>query len=293
MYKDKRLYKELHSVLTDREEKGFLFENEIHNILTINGYEYRGTPKNPTLWKRDITKGADFNLKWNIELESKYSDAKIFPSWIKRDWIPRFSNECYYKIVVCNQTLKDKLPNSSIELLREANITLVVITHLAYYLRKLFRDIEHRVTNLLEVDEERRIKYANTLDFKRKVIIAGINVRKLLISMVKSMWNKLKIVIKEGYAQPYPTWDKHNKKSVPALEQDKKIVTRGKRTVNLLNSYIKSISSKLTSLIKEGYAKLNKNLTHVKDTYRILRTVFTNNKNIMKILILLICTVQK
>jgi hypothetical protein len=100
---------------TTRDVKGFNFESRVDTVLNDIGVSYLSNPlDNIKEWKSRQGKGTDFKiLSWNWELEAKYSDAKIFPSWIKRDYIPRFSKDSF-KVVVHNEYMK--LTTGSLEL---------------------------------------------------------------------------------------------------------------------------------------------------------------------------------
>jgi len=81
---------------TNRELKGFNFENLIGKSVNKYGFlhnDFRGS-------------GSDFKHEYYpIELEAKFSHAIIYPSWIKRDWLSRFSN-AKFKVVVSNRGIK-------------------------------------------------------------------------------------------------------------------------------------------------------------------------------------------
>jgi hypothetical protein len=82
---------------TDRELKGFNFENLVNKILEPLDFI-----------RNSVTgKGVDFNhVKCPIQIEAKFSHAKIFPSWIKRDWLSRFSKDTKFKLAVTNRGIK-------------------------------------------------------------------------------------------------------------------------------------------------------------------------------------------
>jgi len=98
---------------TSRERKGFTFERLIHNKLRNNGIASEWRP---------FQKGADFKIG-NIQLEAKFSHAIIFPCWIKRDWVTRFSKDCKVKLVVTNRGMK--LPRKSLKILKQHKIRVV------------------------------------------------------------------------------------------------------------------------------------------------------------------------
>ena len=85
------------NTFTSRELKGFNFENLIGKSVNEYGFlhnDFRGS-------------GSDFrHERYPIELEAKFSHAIIYPSWVKRDWISRFSNNAKFKVVVSNRGIK-------------------------------------------------------------------------------------------------------------------------------------------------------------------------------------------
>ena len=128
--------KDINICLTDRELKGFRFETRVDNILRQSNIIYNGNPlSNVYEWKRHQGKGSDFKIvQWNWEIEAKYSEAKIFPSWINRDWLPRFdSNSHSLKVIVHNKEMK--LPINSMELCFLHDVYLVEIDYLNYAIR--------------------------------------------------------------------------------------------------------------------------------------------------------------
>jgi hypothetical protein len=120
--------------ISQRDVKGYNFEVRVDNVLRNIGIEYISNPlQNIALWKRHQGVGTDFKIpSWNWEIEAKYSDAKIFPSWIKRDYMPRFSKNSF-KVTVHNKDMK--LTNSSLELCFLYDIYLVEIGCLKYVLK--------------------------------------------------------------------------------------------------------------------------------------------------------------
>jgi len=119
---------------SNRDILGFNFEVRIDNILKNMEINYISNPlQNMALWKRHQGIGSDFKIpSWNWELESKYSEAKIFPSWINRDWIPRFDKHSF-KVIVHNKEMK--LTNKDLELCFLNDIYLVEISFLKYVLK--------------------------------------------------------------------------------------------------------------------------------------------------------------
>jgi hypothetical protein len=124
----------LNVCLTDREIKGYNFETRVDNILRQSNIVYNGNPLGNTYeWKRRQGKGSDFKIPyWNWEMEAKSSNGKVFPSWIIRDWIPRFKKNSF-KVTIYNETMK--LPTKSLELCFNHDIYLVSIDMLGYVLK--------------------------------------------------------------------------------------------------------------------------------------------------------------
>jgi hypothetical protein len=117
-------------VLTPRMRKGYNFEKLVKRELEDLGFEWSWTIG------LGCGEGVDFfHRDYQIEIEAKFSHAVIWPSWVKRDWLSRFSKDAKLKIVVCNRGIK--LTNEGWGLLRENNIFVV------YYdqLRKVVEDI--------------------------------------------------------------------------------------------------------------------------------------------------------
>jgi antitoxin component of RelBE/YafQ-DinJ toxin-antitoxin module len=104
---------------TSRELKGFNFENLIGKSVNEYGFlhnDFRGV-------------GSDFKHEcYPIEVEAKFSHAVIYPSWIKRDWISRFSNNAKFKVVVSNRGMK--LSNECFKLLKVNRIIHVYFDQL-------------------------------------------------------------------------------------------------------------------------------------------------------------------
>jgi len=110
---------------TDRELKGFNFENLIGKSVNEYGFlhnDFRGS-------------GSDFKHEYYpIELEAKFSHAIIYPSWIKRDWLSRFSN-AKFKVVVSNRGMK--LSDRCLKLLKVNGIIHVYFDKLKETIRYL------------------------------------------------------------------------------------------------------------------------------------------------------------
>jgi hypothetical protein len=130
-----------HINISQRDVKGYNFEVRVNNVFKNIGIEYTSNPlQNIALWKRYQGIGTDFKIPlWNWEIEAKYSDAKIFPSWIDRSWIPRFKNGTF-KVTVHNRGMK--LSTNSLEKCFIRDIYLVEIGYLRYVLKA---EMKHRL----------------------------------------------------------------------------------------------------------------------------------------------------
>jgi hypothetical protein len=103
-----------HINISERDLKGFNFEVKVNSVLNDVGITHLSNPLDDIKqWKSRQGKGSDFKIPlWNWEIEAKYSDGKVFPSWIDRDWIPRFKNGTF-RVTVHNRGMK--LSTNSLE----------------------------------------------------------------------------------------------------------------------------------------------------------------------------------
>ena len=88
-----------------RLEKGYFFELYVQNLLLKFGISFIGNSRCFDTWKRQTNKGYDIKVKvgegsW-LQVECKFTLKKIYPSWIRRDWLSR---DC--DIIVCNDPSK-------------------------------------------------------------------------------------------------------------------------------------------------------------------------------------------
>ncbi len=91
--------------------KGYNFERLIGKKLEDASFTFGSNPLNNMHdWLRNQGEGVDFTVKssgFKVGLEAKFSHAKIYRSWIERDWKPRFDRETYdFKVFVVNQGMK-------------------------------------------------------------------------------------------------------------------------------------------------------------------------------------------
>jgi hypothetical protein len=114
-----------------RDSKGYDGELLVKDKLDYLGYLYKSNPlDNILVWKQYQAKGPDFRVNGNIELEVKNTDRRVYPSWIIRDWIPRFSY--HNEIRVASAPKGIKLSVQSMELLFNRNINLCYFDSLKY-----------------------------------------------------------------------------------------------------------------------------------------------------------------
>jgi hypothetical protein len=134
--------------ISERDMKGYTFELETNNVLHSLKIEYLSNPlQSIEVWKSRQGKGSDFKIPlWNWEIESKYSDGKVFPSWIDRDWIPRFKNGTF-RVTVHNKGMK--LSTNSLERCFIHDIYLIEIGYLRYVLKAEMK-YRSRANKLLE-----------------------------------------------------------------------------------------------------------------------------------------------
>jgi hypothetical protein len=146
--------------VSERDIKGYKFEVRVDNVLKNIGIEYISNPlQNMKLWKRYQRVGSDFKIpSLNWELEAKYSEAKIFPSWIERDYIPRFRVGSF-RVTVYNETMK--WTTSSLEKCFIHDIYLIEIGYLRYVLKA---EMKHRLeaNKVLEPNSSKDIEAKNT-----------------------------------------------------------------------------------------------------------------------------------
>jgi len=120
--------------MLSRYQKGFRFEREVQEILYRNGITFTGNPIEFNEWKKNIGKGADIQLN-NAEVELKWLGTdKIYPSYIEKDYIPRFKFNKKYKIVVVNN--KWNVPPKCKYLLSSNKIKLLDVNEFIFWLFK-------------------------------------------------------------------------------------------------------------------------------------------------------------
>lgn len=87
-------------VLTEREQKGFI--HEVNSVVAVEKampdkrFKLSHNPLTAEEWKRDVGKGADIKASVNgirVLGECKSNQAQVHPSYILRDYYPRFKGE--------------------------------------------------------------------------------------------------------------------------------------------------------------------------------------------------------
>jgi hypothetical protein len=127
---------------TPRDVIGYSFEVLTNKLLSRYGIGYNSNPLGSIMeWKKHQGKGVDFKIpELNIELEAKSGYAKIYRSWILRDWISRFSYHNEIRIVIVKPTLK--LSNQCLELLFNYGINIIYPDSISYLVKRANKLIE-------------------------------------------------------------------------------------------------------------------------------------------------------
>ncbi|MEM3714217.1 MAG: hypothetical protein QXF82_04640 [Nitrososphaeria archaeon] len=140
---------------TDRDYKGYIGEVYVSKKLRIYGIPFISNPLDSIYnWKQYNGKGVDFKiLIYDTELEVKNITGKVFPSWIIRDWLPRFSYHNENKIVAIPSTTK--LSDKCLDLLFTYNIHIIYWDSIEYLIP--------RGNKLLEVSKGNNLDENNNL----------------------------------------------------------------------------------------------------------------------------------
>jgi len=111
-----------------RLRKGFQFEQEIHHTIRqcINYDYFQHNPTSYNEWLHNIGEGCDNTLVVKglvFNIECKYLDTnRVYPSYIWRDYIPRFIGKSGYCVIVTNN--KWNIPYTCRTILQERNIMI-------------------------------------------------------------------------------------------------------------------------------------------------------------------------
>jgi len=127
---------------TSRDLIGYSFEVLTSKLLDRYGIEYDSNPLGSIIeWKKYQGRGVDFKIpELNIELEAKSGYAKIFKSWILRDWITRFSYHNETRVIVVKPTLK--LSDQCLDLLFYYNINIIYPDSISYLIGRGNKPLE-------------------------------------------------------------------------------------------------------------------------------------------------------
>jgi len=131
---------------SSRDAIGYSFEVLTSKLLDRYGIEYNSNPLGSIIeWKKHQGKGVDFKIpELNIELEAKSGYARIFKSWILRDWISRFSYRNETRVIVVKPTLK--LSDQCLDLLFYYNINIIYPDSISYLVKRGNKLIEAKNT---------------------------------------------------------------------------------------------------------------------------------------------------
>ena len=134
--------------LTSREKKGLKFEMEVQKSLYKYGFQFSGNPTSLEEWKRTIGKGVDVKVFFRglqFIVECKYLESTGYPSYVKRDYLPRYNGLKGVRIIVTNN--KWRLTYNARKMLRDCRIYLLNIWELGYFIVKYANKHIRRVTN--------------------------------------------------------------------------------------------------------------------------------------------------
>jgi hypothetical protein len=139
--------------VSERDIKGYRFEVLVSKLLDKSGIDYSANPLNSIkVWKQYQGRGSDFKiLSLNIELEAKSGYARIFKSWIMRDWIPRFSYHNEIRVIILKPTLK--LSSKVFDLLFSYNINLIYPDSISYLIGKGNKVLEPNSSKSIEANK--------------------------------------------------------------------------------------------------------------------------------------------
>jgi hypothetical protein len=139
---------------TPRQLKGYHFEKLVQNKIADMGFL-----SNPLdtidQWKCSQGKGADFIKRVCgklIEIEAKFSHARIYPSWVERDHLTRFSKNADIKIIVTNRGMQ--LSDEVLDLYKENNVEHVYFDEIHLLLDELIQGLWSVISllNLVKVN---------------------------------------------------------------------------------------------------------------------------------------------
>lgn len=208
---------------TPRQRKGHRFEKIIQSTLDNAGISYEGNDISSIhSWKRSQGQGADIKIG-DIEVEVKYTHARVYPSYIWRDWHPRFSPDAKKKIVVTNRGMQYSKRTKA--LIRNLGIILLFYDQLINFLVNILRPTSKKntqttrgVTSFLEPSLTKVINIKDFLQSKRlkaeKFACARESVQELILLRLRTSLNHKKIacaIVDNSHGPPLPGVSTHEK----------------------------------------------------------------------------------
>lgn len=128
---------------TLRQQKGYKYEMEIQNALERRKIPHVGNPKAMKEWLRQQGQHIhppDISTPLlGIKAELKVTDGKVFPSWFKRDWIPRAEHS---NVFVCSN--KWKVCEWGRKWLKEHHIKLFDTWEFLEFIEKKWKQLVNR-----------------------------------------------------------------------------------------------------------------------------------------------------
>lgn len=130
------------SGLTDRDIVGYLHEAETTFVLKKTmpaNWKFYYNSLAPRIWKRKRGQGVDKIVQLPngicLEIENKYIDSVIYPSYVKRDWIRRFKHPDAIRIICVDGS--GYVKENAMKLLQEHNIRIMRLEELILFIREL------------------------------------------------------------------------------------------------------------------------------------------------------------
>jgi len=174
---------------TTRDVIGYSFEVLTSKLLGRYKIEYNSNPLGSIIeWKKYQGKGVDFKIpELNIELEAKSGYARIFKSWILRDWITRFSYRNETRVIVVKPTLK--LSDQCLDLLFYYNINIIYPDSISYLVK--------RSNKLIEAQDIQDTQKQNSKNQNReKISTVSVKIRVFynrfkasMLNLLSNLWN--------------------------------------------------------------------------------------------------------
>jgi hypothetical protein len=133
---DSELLAVAQSVLTEKEYIGYTLEFIIQQLLSkLKIHLDDANPLNPESWKRETrTRPIDIETD-TLRIECKWNNTKVYPAWIWKNILKRFSTSKKRNIVLTNNKTNYYHHPENLEMLQLAEIELWDIKDLEYYLK--------------------------------------------------------------------------------------------------------------------------------------------------------------